>query len=436
MRKSFKLILSIFIIFILNFTTIYGYTFTPKAVAVNNLITSSSKKFQYNKSFTAVNYNKQNYKLPSQLHLLPKKIQKDIKNEFVKIKTVELKIESYPIASEAAFGEVTDRLNILIDDNLKLQIDKVLTKCMEETTNIDVKSYLSSSTATIKAYLQPTIKDKALRILKDKSDALQSQIVTEASDKTIKQFVEKSSNSSMQISIIAFDKAIKQATVKTADLLIKEHFAPVIKASIASITPDEVTRLIVAWQQSKDAKAMKPVIYLYPTEKQTINVKLDPKIELSSVYPKYDANGWSVLATPDGTLLDEKTGRQYYCLYWEGITGNNYDLTTGFVVKGEDTSSFLETYLKKSGLSEREANEFIIYWLPKMEANKYNLIHFATDEYNTQTPIEIIPKPDSLIRVLMVYKPLDKPTEVTPQEIATPTRSGFTVVEWGGSEIK
>ena len=42
------------------------------------------------------------------------------------------------------------------------------------------------------------------------------------------------------------------------------------------------------------------------------------------------------------------------------------------------------------GLNENESEEFIIYWLPKLEANKYNLIRFQTmKEIERNMPIEI-----------------------------------------------
>ena len=51
-------------------------------------------------------------------------------------------------------------------------------------------------------------------------------------------------------------------------------------------------------------------------------------------------------------------------------------------------------------------------------------------------PLEITPMPDTVIRVLMTFKGLEKPIDVKEQMINTPTRNGFTVVEWGGTEIK
>ncbi len=51
-------------------------------------------------------------------------------------------------------------------------------------------------------------------------------------------------------------------------------------------------------------------------------------------------------------------------------------------------------------------------------------------------PLEITPKPDTIMRVLMEYKPLNEKISIKKQKLSTPKRRGFTVVEWGGSEIK
>ena len=45
-----------------------------------------------------------------------------------------------------------------------------------------------------------------------------------------------------------------------------------------------------------------------------------------------------------------------------------------------DSNFTKEEKLAILGLNEREAEEFIIYWLPKLESNKYNYIRFATEE--------------------------------------------------------
>ena len=136
-------------------------------------------------------------------------------------------------------------------------------------------------------------------------------------------------------------------------------------------------------------------------------------------------------------MIDNNTGRELYGLYWEGNNHNNEIKEDGFVVKGKETSMFLEEKLQLLGLTEREADEFIIYWLPILENNKYNYIRFESiDEINNYMPLDINPKPDTVIRVLMDYKPLDEKIRVKEQKISTPTRHGFTAVEWGGSLIQ
>ena len=106
----------------------------------------------------------------------------------------------------------------------------------------------------------------------------------------------------------------------------------------------------------------------------------------------------------------------------------------GFVVKGSDTVSFLEEKLELLGLNEREINEFIVYWINKIEDNNYNYIYFkTTDEINNYMPLEFSKDPDTLIRVVVDIKPLKKEIKVKPQELKSVKRSGFTIVEWGAS---
>lgn len=181
----------------------------------------------------------------------------------------------------------------------------------------------------------------------------------------------------------------------------------------------------------------KPVIYLYPEEENEISVKLGNADKLTSVYPEYN-NGWTVIAYPDGTLVDEKTGREYYSLYYESENTKEYDgLKDGFVVKNEDIVKFLEEKLSILGLNDKEAEEFIIYWLPKLQQNEYVYFRFQTmEEIEENMPLLISPKPDTMIRVMMEWKGLDKYVEVQEQELTQVNREGFTVVEWGGTEIK
>lgn len=182
----------------------------------------------------------------------------------------------------------------------------------------------------------------------------------------------------------------------------------------------------------------KPIIYLYPTEKENISVILWNTENLLHTYPKYDSNKWwNVIAQPNWELKDLDSGRKLYALYreWESETETNFD--EGFVVAWKDIIPFLEEKLEILWLNEREVEEFIVYWLPQMEWNEWNLIRFETiEEQNMNMPLIITPKPNTIIRVMMDWNAIDKPIEIPEQELITPERIWFTVVERWGSKRK
>lgn len=181
----------------------------------------------------------------------------------------------------------------------------------------------------------------------------------------------------------------------------------------------------------------KPIIYLYPTEETEISVNLGYSDKITCSYPRY-ANGWNVLAKTNGDLVDLNSGRNLYSLYYESTNVVNFGVQEdGFIVKGTEVAEFLEEKLAILGLTERETEEFIVYWLPKLQENEYNYIRFATmEEINANMPLYFSVEPDTLIRVLMTYKGLDKPIDVQEQKLETPEKAGFVAVEWGGTEIK
>jgi hypothetical protein len=181
---------------------------------------------------------------------------------------------------------------------------------------------------------------------------------------------------------------------------------------------------------------LKPIIYLYPTETAEVSVQVSRPENFTAQYPTY-VDGWRVSAGPNGDLRDLNGGRELYSLYYESknLTPATIE-KDGFVVKGSDTAEFLENTLSKLGLNSHEAEEFIIYWLPQLQDSPYNYIRFQTAaEIDANQTLSISPRPDTVIRVMMSFAPLDAPIEVEPQQITTPSRDGFVVVEWGGTRI-
>lgn len=175
----------------------------------------------------------------------------------------------------------------------------------------------------------------------------------------------------------------------------------------------------------------KPVIYLYPEERTDITVTFDIDGELICTYPEYNG-GWNVTALPDGTLYDE-SGREYDSLFWEATSDIEFDFSEGFCVKGDDTVEFLQWALEEQGLTQRESNDFILYWLPYMQDNEYNVIAFQNESYTDIARLYITPQPDHIKRVFMAYYSADKYVNIPSQELRGFERDGFTVVEWGGA---
>ena len=181
----------------------------------------------------------------------------------------------------------------------------------------------------------------------------------------------------------------------------------------------------------------KPVLYLYPKKDKTkVTVSFKDSTKLTTTYPKFK-NKWVVVANKNGDLHD-KDGKYYYGLYWEEDGSTKVDFTKGYYVTKDNAISFLEDKLKVIGLNDRERNEFIMYWLPILEKNKKSIVYFEqTKERQSFNKLNIEPKPDSLLRIAIHVKKVDKkPKNLTAQKLDHFERKGFTAVEWGGVNHK
>jgi hypothetical protein len=180
------------------------------------------------------------------------------------------------------------------------------------------------------------------------------------------------------------------------------------------------------------AECGKPVIYLYPPKAEDVSVKLDPKGGFTKSEPAYDG-GWNVRATPDSELTNLKDGKTYPYLFWEGRGGLYETPKQGFNVAQKDVHAFLTEKLSKLGLNAKESADFMEFWEPRMAGSPYFFVTFLGNQaMDALAPMNITPKPDHIIRILMDFRPLASPIPVQGFDIHTPKRDGFTVVEWGG----
>ncbi|MCX7781297.1 MAG: hypothetical protein N2491_10410 [Negativicutes bacterium] len=185
----------------------------------------------------------------------------------------------------------------------------------------------------------------------------------------------------------------------------------------------------------------KPVIYLYPENVQPVEIRHDFKGRLLTTFPEYH-DGWTVIASPSGDLLNTKDNRHYQYLFWDGIYDfppEHYRFTSGFAVKRGDYAAFLQEKLTQIGLSEREINDFIVYWLPEMNQYPNCFIRFRlNDNIGGSSTLTVKPQPQTMIRLFMEFYGFnawkDRP-HLPEQNLPSIARQGFTLVEWGGSKL-
>lgn len=182
----------------------------------------------------------------------------------------------------------------------------------------------------------------------------------------------------------------------------------------------------------------KPVIYCYPAKKTPIHIDLALQGDLLFTYPAYK-NGWDFMADTNGTIYTN--GKSFKYLFWEGETKINTQTihwNEGSIVATTDLLPFLENSLTQMGMNSREQQDFITYWYPQMMKNEKNYVHFVfNEEYNDFAEMHIDPKPDHMLRVYMLCANASdaKNVSLTNQPIPVLKREGFTLVEWGGSEL-
>jgi hypothetical protein len=183
----------------------------------------------------------------------------------------------------------------------------------------------------------------------------------------------------------------------------------------------------------------KPVIYLYPKITTDVHLKVNPKGSFTFTYPEHGEQGWDVTAHPNGDLVVNDQTLNY--LFWEAeqpVSKGDFDLSKGSLVAKENTIEFLTRSLTGLGLNTKEQADFITFWGPQLQQNERNFIHFVLNEEAAAFgELEISPAPDHVYRVYLLYYDASnmRDVQISPQELPNLERNGFTVIEWGGSDL-
>ncbi|KAG8915375.1 hypothetical protein FRC02_004543 [Tulasnella sp. 418] len=253
----------------------------------------------------------------------------------------------------------------------------------------------------------------------------------------------------------------------------------------------------------------KPVIYLYPPHpvNAAVTLSLVPQWHFSAVYPTAptypsklgaqtgEAVEWKILARPDGTLRDNSSGVEATYLFWEAETQyqggcpdspppspllplceiaaqESVDHNHGHFIPGttkcspndsvlfpvDEVPYYLDKALLELGLHTEARTSFITYWLPSILKHKHVALRFLPQfAYEKSAPLSIIPAPDIVTRVFMLFQGVmasdintiwqdaqeraKLPVSMWKNVVGIDDEKQkdeklFRVLEWGGMEIK
>lgn len=188
---------------------------------------------------------------------------------------------------------------------------------------------------------------------------------------------------------------------------------------------------------------LKPVIYAYNPEEIDASIKLDVEGNLTFTYPDYE-DGWNVRVMNNGLALQSDPEKSYPYLFWEG---ENEGLTfqsssasfNGCQINTDSTIQFLESQCANFGFTFFETADFITFWAPRIIKYPFAKIEFLVDDqYDVIGKLGVNPKPDNIRRVYILFKgqkEFNSSVHSNIEQIEPISRNGFTVIEWGGSEL-
>ena len=174
----------------------------------------------------------------------------------------------------------------------------------------------------------------------------------------------------------------------------------------------------------------KPNIYIYPLEQTELNITLYfPKGgNIITSIPEYQ-NGWRISVEPDGWINDS-----FYYLFYESRQPDVWQQNEGWMVEKNQLENFFVENLTEYGFAGREIQDFIDYWIPRLNNSEYYIIYPQTQEViKTVIELDCSAEPDNLMRLFYLIQESYASKRVIPEPQIDHTfeRSGFFITEWG-----
>ena len=173
----------------------------------------------------------------------------------------------------------------------------------------------------------------------------------------------------------------------------------------------------------------KPAIYIYPEENDRFQIKLRLKngTKITKSIPEYKSS-WDVSVEKSG-----KIDSKYDYLFYEASIKKIPDISCGWCISQKNLRNELDDLLLKIGLNEQETEEFLNYWLNRLQDYKYyKIFPVVNQQLEEYVELEITPPAKTSFRVWFFFQGCDKLEELPSPQINKFVREGTTVIEWGG----
>jgi hypothetical protein len=173
----------------------------------------------------------------------------------------------------------------------------------------------------------------------------------------------------------------------------------------------------------------KPNIYIYPEEQIQLTVKIEFPMggKIVTSIPEY-GTGWNVLVDTNG-LID----KTYSYLFYESTQPDIWQKQYGWITKNADLESFFRINMADYGFNGNEIEDFIDYWIPRLNDYTFYLIYPQTEKLiNDVINLDFSQQPDNLLRLFYVIKGQDQlQDKLIKPTIESFKREGYFVTEWG-----
>lgn len=173
----------------------------------------------------------------------------------------------------------------------------------------------------------------------------------------------------------------------------------------------------------------KPNIYIYPNEQIQLTVKLDFPIggKVVTSIPEYGTS-WNISVDTNG-LIDNT----YFYLFYESTQPDIWQKNYGWFLKKDELESFFRKNMGDYGFRGREIDDFIDYWIPRLNNYAFYSIYPQTKELiNNVIQFDFSKQPDNLLRLFYVVKGQNQlENQLIEPTIDSFMREGYYITEWG-----